>query len=184
MDTVLDNDQTQPNSLIEYSGFWLRVAASLIDFLVMVPFFVLSTYNSMKIKSLAVMLIVSFAYAAYKVLMEARYGATLGKMAVKIKVVNQEFGKIGLNEAIVRNVFQIYSSFSTAVIGVMLFNDPAFINATTFTEVGIVQQQHGNVIYSIVVAVILIGENLAMLADEQKRTIHDRIGKTYVIKSE
>lgn len=75
-----------------FAGFWIRVGATIVDILVMLPFVGLSFYILLVLKSLPLMIVITVIMAAYKPLMEYQYGATLGKMAVGIKVVNEEGG--------------------------------------------------------------------------------------------
>ena len=79
---------------VEYAGFWIRVGASLIDFLVLLPVVGLSIFNMMSIKSMSLMLVLTIAGAIYKPYFEWKKGATIGKSAVGIKVVNMNFEPI------------------------------------------------------------------------------------------
>ena len=68
---------------IEYAGFWIRVGAAIIDSFVMIPIIAISFYNLLSLKSVILLYILTLISAVYKPLMEWRYGATVGKMAVK-----------------------------------------------------------------------------------------------------
>lgn len=118
----------------KYAGFWIRVLASIVDGIVIgIPVFfivfvvamigifadgsMMSTSNSedffttmfaeekattATIIGTIFALIVEFAYYT---LMTGKYGATLGKMAVKIKVVNKEdFSDVSMQTAFFREV--------------------------------------------------------------------------------
>ncbi|MBK8392708.1 MAG: RDD family protein [Saprospiraceae bacterium] len=49
-------------------------------------------------------LVIGILLMCYKPFMEFQYGATLGKMAVKLKVVNLDFEKITLSQSIIRYI--------------------------------------------------------------------------------
>ncbi len=56
----------------------------------------------------------------YFVLMEGAYGQTVGKMAVKIKVVREDGSKISYADAVVRNVLRIIDGILAYLIGAIL----------------------------------------------------------------
>jgi uncharacterized RDD family membrane protein YckC len=58
-------------------------------------------------------LIVTFAYFA---IMEGRYGQTLGKMALGIKVVREDGGRIGTREAVLRTLMRIVDSIGSYLV--------------------------------------------------------------------
>ena len=68
---ILDQSEAY-SDVIKYASFWERVGASLIDFLIFIPVYGLSYYNSMSIKSLPLAIILSLAYLVYKIYMEGK----------------------------------------------------------------------------------------------------------------
>jgi uncharacterized RDD family membrane protein YckC len=96
----------------EYAGFWIRLAAKFIDgcafglvvgIVVLVPMFVLigassKSGQSMEAVLTGIMLLCQllcyFAIIAYDTFFIGRYGATLGKMAVGIKVIRVDNSRI------------------------------------------------------------------------------------------
>ncbi len=60
-------------------------------------------------------LIVVALWVAYYTLMEGAFGASVGKMAVGIRVVRTDGGKIGWQAALVRNVLRIVDWFPWAI---------------------------------------------------------------------
>ncbi len=73
---------------VRYSTFGQRFLALLVDGLVLAPFLLVDFYNKTTWKSLALLMIVFIIMLVYKPFMEAKYGATLGKMALGLTVVN------------------------------------------------------------------------------------------------
>src|ERR1700676_5018267 len=84
---------------IKFATFWSRFGASLIDgFIISFAVIPVTYYNvtSWKIPSLFV--IASLIEIIYKPFLEYRYGATLGKMVLGLRVVGHSFEKVTLKE--------------------------------------------------------------------------------------
>jgi len=131
METIeTPNTPTQP----EYAGFWLRLAAYIIDYFVlgfvigtMVIFVGLAmglstaifydmedTANQMVVITLSIIFgIVSFAasWLYYAVLESGSYQGTLGKMVINLKVTDMEGERISFARASGRFFGKILSSF-------------------------------------------------------------------------
>lgn len=177
---ILDQEQTsQPR--MEFAGFWLRVGASIIDFLIMLPVIGLNFYNNMSIKSLVLGLILSFVYILYKLIMEGTKGATIGKRVLGITLVNENNEMINMNQAITRNIFYLINVLIGIASIVIIFNTPGFEDATTFMEISTFQQENGPAVASYFGIVILIS-CLWVAFDSKKQSLHDKIGKTYCVR--
>lgn len=166
----------------EYAGFWIRVGASLIDMLVLIPLITLSIFNQFDFKSIVLLYVLSILSALYKPLMEWRYGATLGKMACKIKVVNEDLKPISIDQGFGRYIPWAISAIIQLMAGTFIFSDPSFRTAETFIEIGeIAQKSPLNNISNIynVVFLIIVG---SLAIDKKSRGFHDKIAKTMVIK--
>jgi uncharacterized RDD family membrane protein YckC len=167
---------------VEYAGFWIRVGAGLIDILVMIPIFAVSYFNQFDIKSLALLYILTIISVMYKPLLEFKYGATLGKMAVGIKVVNLEMQRITLDQAFGRYIPWAISVVIQLMIGTSLFLAPKFSSADTYLEIqAITQDSPLNMIsgiYSLVFVLLICW----LIFDKKNQGIHDKIAKTLCIK--
>jgi uncharacterized RDD family membrane protein YckC len=92
---------------MQYVGFLERLVAILIDtsILVAIELFIPKYHSSLE----------TFLYGllgfAYFVFMHAQYGATVGKMIMKIKVVTEKGGKIDLATSFVREIASYLSGF-------------------------------------------------------------------------
>jgi uncharacterized RDD family membrane protein YckC len=96
---------------LNYAGFWIRFAAKFVDVLILgVPFMVvlflvlIPQIRSGKPDQLNFLpTIIQFGFVfiqmAYQIFFLGKYGATLGKMACKIKVVTADGGRIGYGRA-------------------------------------------------------------------------------------
>ncbi len=102
---------------VHYAGFWIRAFALIIDNIVVLtataPLWIWLAFTSwtnangelqVQWTATRILLVVLAALIAiiYNTLMIGRYGATLGKMAVKIKVVRTGLGPVGYGTALLR----------------------------------------------------------------------------------
>ncbi|MBA3845256.1 MAG: RDD family protein [Planctomycetes bacterium] len=86
-----------------YAGFWWRVLAALIDIAVLLPFTILAQLNTRWWHSLALHVAIVAIQPLYKVVLEA-HGATLGKMACGIRLVDANQNGPGIGRSILRNL--------------------------------------------------------------------------------
>jgi uncharacterized RDD family membrane protein YckC len=180
---VIDQPAIENVSVYKYAGFWNRFGALLIDGLVLAPVTVgISYFNAVNWKSVELLVLLSLVGIIYKPIMEFKYGATLGKMSMRMKVVNLEYGQPSLTEVLLRNVFHLFGSFFTLIFTIFVFLEPEFENVdgffayttfiSTFAALQSVTRING---------LISIIDGIMLIADKQSRSLHDRIGKTYVI---
>lgn len=82
-----------------YAGFLQRLAAAFIDGLI---FSGISSF--MRFNHGSGVILYVLAVGAYHVWMYATYGATIGKMIMKLKVVREDGKKLTYNDAILREL--------------------------------------------------------------------------------
>jgi len=90
----------------KYATFGMRLFAYLIDGLIFAPIYL--ALGKVADSDLFYLIF----YTAYFVWMTGTYGATIGKMVVKIKVVKENGGKVSYADALVREI----ASYLSAVI--------------------------------------------------------------------
>jgi uncharacterized RDD family membrane protein YckC len=180
---LLDNDFQTPQATrkVEYAGFWIRVGATFIDFLAYSPIIVLNFYNLYSLKSLPVQLLTLVFLTLYKPWMEYQYGATLGKMAVKIKVVNSQYESINLEQAVKRFAPWLISQVISFYATIILFQSEAFAEATGWMEVGQIQNELTPTAISYFGSGLMLVSCLAVAFDDNKRGLHDMFAGTYCI---
>jgi uncharacterized RDD family membrane protein YckC len=175
----------QQKSNTKYGSFWERVGAITLDWIILVPVsFGISYVNTTSWKSSLILILISIVGTGYKPFMEFRYGATLGKMAVKLRVTNTEFEEASLAAILLRNIFHIVPAFITLLFTLAMYNDPGFESVSGLMEFGTLSQQYATLQY-INYAVGFLGfiDAIVMAADQRKRSLHDRIGGTVVINA-
>jgi uncharacterized RDD family membrane protein YckC len=181
---VLDQPliQTDQNA-IKYGGFWPRLGALLIDGVVLAPVSIgVSYFNMTSWKSSMLLVVITLVSVAYKPFLEFNYGATLGKMALKLKVVNLQYGKADLGEILARNIFHIVPALFTLFFSINIYNDPEFASVTGFMEYSTFTRKFTALQFiSVASGLITIVDGIILLADKHSRSLHDKIGQTCVI---
>ncbi|MFK8007842.1 MAG: RDD family protein [Saprospiraceae bacterium] len=185
-DHILDENYDQLNEEhrhYRYAGFWTRVGAAFVDFLVFIPLLGLLVYGLIALKSLPIVLSVTIIMAAYKPLMEYQYGATLGKMAVGIKVIDEEGGLLSSNQTIIRYLPWLIGNVISIFMYIELFGIGAFQDVNGFMEYVVFTQEYSSSssnLSSLAGWLVLISA-LGMLFNDQKQALHDKMAKTYCI---
>lgn len=165
----------------KFAGFWIRFGASLIDSLVLIPLFGLVSYNITNLKSLVVAIILLLIGSSYKPLMETYCSATVGKMAVNIKVVDLEFNDISWKHALKRWFPWSISSIISLVFIMLTFSDPGFEEVTNFISFGQYQREQGYDLYQHLANLIIYIPVLTLLFSKTKQGLHDKFAGTYCI---
>ena len=110
-----------------YAGFWIRVLARLIDAVIAWIFYLavgLLFFRSMFFGSrdavfgaaFGIMYLVQVAAAAsYEILLTARYGGTLGKLALKLRVITAGGERLSIGLSAGRYFAQILSAFTLTI---------------------------------------------------------------------
>jgi uncharacterized RDD family membrane protein YckC len=146
-------------TLLQYGGFWIRFVAKFIDniimgivnWAIMMPISMVAAPAMMQdaeqfptqgfFAFMGLQVVISICLpAAYSTFFIGRFGATLGKMACRLKVVTPEGGQVGYARALGRFFAEMISSI-----------------------------------------ILLIGYIMAAF-DDEKRTLHDRICSTRVVR--
>jgi len=107
-------------------GVFKRAVAVIIDAIILFIIFYavaiatggtnVASYSMMSASSL-----ISFAIAfGYFVVLEATKGATLGKMAMGLKVVKQDGGAMDWKASIIRNLLRIIDGFGFYLVGAIV----------------------------------------------------------------
>ena len=136
------------------------------------------------LKSTAVLVVISLPGFIYKPFMEAFFGATVGKMACGIKVIDDNGKKLSLFAAYVR-FFPFLISAGVNLAGqLIIFSSTQFQSATSFLELS--QAQKGNVLSSMgmVVNVLLMIECIVAAFTFRKRALHDMLAESFCVYKE
>ena len=165
-----------------YQTIGPRFLALLIDSLLIIPVSIVtmalaSSFNSAKF-NFVFTIGMSAIPVLYTILMHARYGQTLGKMAMKVKVLDISERPITFTQAVIRSLPQLLSVFLTAssLSSQMLSEaENEFTNELLGMAVGITYVLYFG--WS-------IGEIISALVTEKKRALHDFIAGTVVVRTD
>ena len=106
-------------SHLRYAGFWKRFLAKIIDTfamtVVLIPILLLAEYYKSDAFMLLYNLLSLVLSFAYPIFFHGKWGQTLGKMALKIKVVRPDSSPIDFGTAALRTLAEILSGCILAI---------------------------------------------------------------------
>jgi len=165
------------------AGFWVRVGAFLIDFVVLLPLTIASYFAY---HSLPIIIAIVLASAIYKPVLEGTIGATVGKMALGLKVRLADGSPADIVPAILRSIFGLTLSVLSLVMTAKYIQ--AGINPMDFSqvnEINEIQAQNQVLNYGLTALTFVTGLIYLTVAFlPRKRGVHDLIGGTMVVYKE
>jgi uncharacterized RDD family membrane protein YckC len=183
--------QAEINNEKVYAGFWRRCGAALFDYLLFLPVVVISSYVSSISISIAMASAVfsSLVFYLYVLYFHYKFGATIGKAAVGIRLTLPDGRRIGLKQAMVRSSVDITLGLCMVVAVVI-----AISKAVPDIYLSAGWQARGNYLntlypawfetLSTVSGVWFYSELLVVLLNKRKRAMHDFMAGTVVVKQE
>lgn len=166
------------------AGFWIRVGANIIDSLIFLPIAILGIWNMFSLKSTTLLILVSLPGLIYKPVMESFFGATLGKMSCKIKVIDEDGKKLSLLSAYIR-FFPFLLSAGVALAGqLILFSSSQFQSATSWVEITQVQQSSFLDVIRYPVNILVLIDCICVAFTFRKRALHDMMAESYCVYKE
>lgn len=121
----------------------------------------------------------------YKPLLESRFGATLGKLALRLRVVDRgSYRRIGLNQSFVRYVPFAVAQFATLFLLIRISGDAALAEVESVNEYVRFLTFHP-LSQSFVVGLcnnIPVFSSAWMVMDPWNRSLHDRWAQTFVVR--
>jgi uncharacterized RDD family membrane protein YckC len=164
--------------IMRYAGFWIRFVGAFLDgillgviqiiltFAFIGSFFFTPNPEAALIGRFLLLTLLQHAInLSYETIMVGRYGATLGKMALGLRVVRADGGRVSYGLALGRHLAKNIGTFVT-LIGTLCA-------LSGYTSVSLSATIIGGLI-------MLVGYVMAGF-DSQKRALHDRICGTRVI---
>jgi uncharacterized RDD family membrane protein YckC len=166
---------------VKYAGFCLRVGASILDSIVLLPLVWIGITNMTQYKSIAIAIIIQTISFLYKPLMEGFKGATLGKMVYTIQVVDSKMNNISLQDSFLRNIPWFGSYIIGLATSIYFFTATGFNGMNSFMDIGIAMQDSSlntiNQIYNLIFLII----GITVAANIRKQGLHDKIANTFCI---
>ena len=163
-----------------YSTFWPRFWAGIVDAIVFLPLGLLDRWLLDPARPAAVLLAwAALSYSAfwmYSVILHARYGQTLGKMATGAKVLDVSEESIpSLRQAFVRDIGNVVMSSLAFLYLAQLVLSGRY---ATSVEVSATPSS----ILVIAAGAWFLLEVVTMLTNKKHRALHDFIARTVVVK--
>lgn len=174
-----------------YAGFWRRFCAAIIDTLILVIFVLVFDFIEITslLSEIISLVISSLLFSAYTILFHYKFGATLGKMTVGIRVTLPNGEKIGFKHATLRSsvdlVFVVFITVAQ-IIAISNADSEIFLNGNLLERAEYILPLFP-VWYGFVNLANQLwywGEFFVLLFNKRKRAIHDFIAGTIVIHQE
>lgn len=182
----LEND-----GLKVYAGFWKRLPAAIIDMLIWIPFIFIYHYTQSISITIAFVAVVVFSilFSVYSVFFNLKYGGTLGKLAVGIRVTKPNGEKIDLKDALLRSSVDIVYGLLFAisqVYAISKVNSNAYLMAGFIERIELISPLYpGYTKYTDILSNVWYwSEMVVLLFNKRKRALHDFIAGTVVIRKE
>ncbi|MEK3865349.1 RDD family protein [Paenibacillus sp. FSL H7-0716] len=174
MDNILPEHLDQEN----FIGFWKRVLASILDFLVIgipgvIVYWILNSL-AVSLHSEIPIILEYILFIAFDIFMIVRFGGTPGKLILKLKIVNEQGNYATVKEALIRNVFRMISMILSMVIAVSSYD---------FTVISAKLSLWSDLAFDLtqILGPIMLVDYLLVGFHPRKRAIHDLLAGTYVV---
>lgn len=173
---------------MNYATFWQRFAAMWIDVFVFLPLGFLQIWLDSLSKTMAIILVVPMtaAYLAYVIYGHGRFGKTVGKHVMGIRVVRVDGERIGWREAWLRSsvdlVFALLGSIGM-LMALTSISDPSYYEVEWVQRAQNIQAlQPEWLSWTQTASTIWVwSEIVVMLFNERRRALHDFIAGTVVV---
>jgi len=160
-----------------YQTFWKRIIATLIDGLVFLPMIILNFWIVDAEVSDRIYFVVALVEAifgiGYSVLLHWKYGQTLGKMVVKVRVLDISEKPINFWQALLRDVAYITDGVLYLAVMLTLF-EVGYSRTMLFESIGLY--------LSIPILVWLAIDTVVCIKNRKYRALHDFIAGTVVVR--
>lgn len=176
----MTNTPSKDHQPIGYANFFQRVNAFFIDCVAFLPLSYIDQYNMITFKSLFVLFAIPICWWIYKPFMEWRFGATLGKMALGIRVVDAQMNKPSFNQCMLRFTPYFAVSLSVLMINYGCFTLENFQEIVTVEALQEAQTQMPSTSL-LISALFFISMVSRVLFDPNRQGTHDKLSATYCI---
>lgn len=169
-----------------YAKFWDRVGAYILDGIIIgVLTFALNYLNITQFKSFFIYLPIAVIGILYKPFMESRYGATVGKMLLNLKVIDQNCNKIDFEKSLLRSLIVILPALLYIPVHYLAFQNEFILSSNGFFEFTnrVSYTYPAMSTFTNIFSIVFIADAIMMATDSiKKRSLKDRMANTFVIK--
>jgi uncharacterized RDD family membrane protein YckC len=176
-----------PPILVQIAPVWARFLALLLDGLIWMPAaFAVAWISSVSLRAGIILFPLGLvAFVAYQMVFHARYGATFGKMILRLRVLRaDDLGPIDATAAIKRSFVDAVIRLSTATIAAkaILGYGGALPTGDVLVFLKIFQAHPSYVTLSNIGSIWTLSEVVTALLNPRRRSLHDLIGGTVVVR--
>lgn len=176
------NDGGEVGANLQPAGFWIRVAAFSIDGLIFIPITILHFLNILSIKSTILLVpIIVLPALVYTPFMHSFYGATLGKMACGLKVIDGSGKKLTLRAAYLRFLPWLILSLMGLTGLLILFSSAAFESASTMADIRQLRGGGRLGIIDMTLCFFMLADCIVLAFTHRKRAIHDMMARSFCV---
>jgi len=172
-----------------YVGFWRRVAAYAVDFVILLPYALFSSFFLQTTKwGFVVSQVIGFALAIlFEVYFVTRFGGSPGKLSMGVRIAKLDGAKVGYKEAWIRySVLFVITSLTAIALVISLTHVPneEFLALTFKTRINHLEAGAPPWFepLQIVGSVWIYSEFLVLLTNKKRRALHDFLAGTVVIR--
>jgi uncharacterized RDD family membrane protein YckC len=175
---------------MRYAGFWPRLGAILIDLVVLAPVIAVSfwTLTVSRTTALFFELPVAVAFAFYNIYFVGRWGQTIGKMALKIRVVSLNGEEAGFKRAFYRHAVDLAFSIAMSALviyALMSVTDHEYSLLAFDERLALIENKTG--VWTSILNWLSFAwtgsELIVLLLNEKRRALHDYIAGTAVVRT-
>ena len=173
-----------------YADLWTRIAARIVDFVIMLPVAGLIFYiNGLSKDAYFYAILPNLAiYIWYEVYLVKRYGGTPGKLIMGIKIIQKDGDDVDWHASFMRYLVPFCLTLSGIFIMMWTLG---MIDDSTYMNMGFLKKtlllSDFNPLMSKIQSFTSLGWTIAgiisILSTKRKRAVHDYIAGTVVIKS-
>lgn len=173
---------------MNYATFWQRFGAAWIDFFVLLPLIVLQEWLDSQSRTAAIVLIVPMAalYLGYAIYGHGKFGQTIGKHVVRIRVMTTAGERIGWREAWARSSVDLVLTVLACIASFVALT--AIADADYYGVGWVKRSEHLSALMPFWFRWVVIAthvwtwsEVVVMLFNKRRRALHDFIAGTVVI---
>jgi len=176
---------SSPVPALALASVWARFASLLIDGILWTPIALGVAYAASRSPSWGTFLFPAalISFVVYQVYFHARYGATLGKMLLRIRVVKTDLSPMDLNAALRRSFVDAVFRLALATVSVQVIRSFGAVPVDGMMNFVLALQAHKTyATLSNLESIWTLSEVATCLFHPQRRALHDLIAGTLVVK--
>jgi uncharacterized RDD family membrane protein YckC len=169
-------------------GFWLRFAAKIIDFIIMLPVVGLTYWLSAQFRPFYLWAVIPSVLFAlfYSVYLVRRYGGTPGKLVLKLRIQMKEGDPVSLKAALIREApMMLMGAASNLGLGLAALS----MDDSTYHALGFMQRSQAlmadGAAWVTLNAWLINGWTwigaIVLLLNKRRRAVHDFLAGTVVV---